>query len=235
MAEEGKLHLIQLAGGKGQRVGDTSRDPKQFRETGRGPLFAVSLREFLKLEPADLVVVVPDDWMDRTTAVLQKLGLPFALAAAGASRTASTWHGLQVLEDKFHPGDQDLVAIHDAARPFASADLLKRLCQAAAKCGGAIPGVPVHDTIVENGSAVARYLERGKLAAVQTPQVFRWDILREAHVHAASTGAEFTDDGGLLAARGAVPAVVPGEAGNWKVTTAEDWRQAATLLSRHTR
>ncbi|MBK6734714.1 MAG: 2-C-methyl-D-erythritol 4-phosphate cytidylyltransferase [bacterium] len=92
------------------------------------------------------------------------------------------------------------------------------------------PGVPVHDTIVHSEQGRARYLARETLLAVQTPQVFRWEQLREAHAWAAASHASFTDDGGLLAARGHDPAVVEGEIGNWKITTEGDWRRAADLL-----
>lgn len=227
----GRLHLIQLAGGQGLRVGGSSGVPKQFRGTGRGLLFTVSLQEFIKLEPASVAVVVPDSWRERAATVLDNLGAAYVLAAPGASRTASTWHAIQALETRFGPVAEDLVAVHDAARPFASADLLKRLCRAARAAGGAIPGVLVPDTIVESGDQGTRYLDRAALKAVQTPQVFRWDIFHAAHLAAARQGWAFTDDGGLLASRGHLPEVVPGEPGNWKVTTADDWRQAEIILS----
>ncbi len=232
MAEaDGKLHLIQLAGGQGSRARGTSGVPKQFRQTARGLLFAVSLQEFFKLEPAGLVVVVPDAWRDATAAVLDALGMVYALAPPGDSRTASTWQAVQALAERFAPAADDLVAVHDAARPFASADLLQRLCRAAQTTGGAIPGVMVPDTIVETGELGTRYLERPALRAVQTPQVFRWDIFHASHRAASRQGLDFTDDGGLLASQGHHPAVVPGEPGNWKVTTADDWRQAEIILS----
>jgi 2-C-methyl-D-erythritol 4-phosphate cytidylyltransferase len=232
----GALHLILLAGGQGSRAKGADDIPKQFRTTGRGMLFTVSLREFLTLDaasgfcPADLTLTVPDRWRETAAGALKDLDLACALASAGRSRTASTWNAVQALEARFSPAGEDLVAVHDAARPFATADLLERLCQAAATGGGAVPGVEVPDTTVQSRGGAAVYLDRSTLLAVQTPQVFRWDLFHAAHAWAAESGTDFTDDGGLLADQGHPPAVVPGEQGNWKVTTNGDWDRAKTLL-----
>ena len=101
--------------------------------------------------------------------------------------------------------------------------------------------MPVPDTIVQLAAGqdegadevtVAAYLERGLLVAVQTPQVCCWHDFQAAHAWAAAEGRDFTDDGGLMAARGVSPVVVMGEQGNWKITTEEDWQRAAVLLRR---
>jgi 2-C-methyl-D-erythritol 4-phosphate cytidylyltransferase/2-C-methyl-D-erythritol 2,4-cyclodiphosphate synthase len=232
----GRLHLILLAGGRGLRAPAADQVPKQFRPTGRGLLFTVSLGNFLAAEsdlagcPADLTVTVPDTWRETASQALLGLDIPWSLASAGETRTASTWNAIQELETRYSPAPSDLVAVHDAARPFASAELLTRVTEAAAAAGGALPGIPVPDTVVQADEGTARYLERSSLLAVQTPQVFRWDLLKEAHAWAADSESSFTDDGGLLAARGHPPAVVNGEQDNWKVTTNGDWLRARALL-----
>jgi len=231
------LHLILLAGGQGLRAAGPDGVPKQFRPIGGGLLFTVSLREFLTLgsgsdfRPSDLVLAAPDTWRETAGEALQDLDIPWAMAPAGSSRTASTWNAVRELETRYSPGADDLVAVHDAARPFASADLLVRLGAAAAESGGAVPGVPVPDTIVQSRKGPAVYLDRSTLMGVQTPQVFRWDLFQAAHAWAAESGSDFTDDGGLLASRGHPPVVIPGEQGNWKVTTNGDWMRAETILN----
>jgi 2-C-methyl-D-erythritol 4-phosphate cytidylyltransferase/2-C-methyl-D-erythritol 2,4-cyclodiphosphate synthase len=227
------LHLIVLAGGRGLRAGGDV--PKQFRSAGGGLLLGVSIRTFLGAEagdaaPVSVTVTVDPAWRDAVRADLAPLGLDWIAADPGDHRTASTWNALEALRRAAAPAPGDLVAVHDAARPFAGADLLRRLAEAAAREGGAVPGVPVADTVVQRDGETARYLDRSLLLGVQTPQVFRWDLLHAAHGWAAATGADFTDDGGLLAARGHDPAVVPGEPGNWKVTTEDDWRRARERL-----
>ena len=87
------------------------------------------------------------------------------------------------------------------------------------------------DTIVsrdEQGRAT--YLDRSRLWGVQTPQVFRWDLLHQAHRWAADRKKQFTDDGSLVEKRGHEPVIVSGEPGNWKVTSDADWQRAEDLL-----
>lgn len=228
------LHLILLAGGRGLRAAAGDATPKQFRPTGRGLMFTVSLQTFLGSDdwcPDTVTVAVPDAWRPVAERALTGVGIPRFFAPAGATRTASTWHAVEKLQAGHEPAADDLVAVHDAARPFASAALLNRLCAAAVRHGGAIPGVAVPDTIVRADGSGAVYLQRALLRAVQTPQVFRWEAFRDAHAHAAGEGLTYTDDGGLLASRGHEPVVVEGEAGNWKVTTDADWERAKALLA----
>lgn len=234
------VHLILLAGGRGQRAEDGSLPPKQFRATGRGLLLTVGLTGFLEsaAAPATVTATVPAAWQDEAASALRPLleprHVPWLLADAGETRTASTFNAAERLATApGAPAPGDLVAVHDAARPFASGDLLATLATAAHRHGAAVPGVPVNDTIVrhdEDADAAVIYLERARLLAVQTPQVFRWDVFLAAHRWAAAAGHAFTDDGRLLAERGTPPVVVPGEQSNWKITGDDDWRRAAALL-----
>ncbi len=245
-----RLYLAVLAGGQSTRAraGD-STPPKQFRRAGGTMLLLHSLRELLRAPGVvHATVVVPDAWRAVVTQALDELSLavPIALAPAGAQRTQSAWHALQAiaaLEGELAPRADDLVAIHDAARPFASHHLLTRVAVAAALRGAAIPGVAVTDTVVQlaesrnvevrrTEQAVAEYLERASLVAVQTPQVFRFADLHAAHAWCAEQNEVFTDDGGLLAARGLRPVVVMGEAQNWKVTTEDDWTRVEARFGR---
>jgi len=230
------LHLILLAGGKGLRAGGDADVPKQFRPTGRGALYAVSLREFLTpgaartWHLASITVTAPAAQQADVATELSQLKVNGHVASPGANRTASTWRATEVLAAAVVPGPDDLVAVHDAARPFATVKLLDDLARAAQTSGGAVPGVPVPDTIVQISGGAANYLQRENLLAVQTPQVFRWSIFASAQRWAHESGREFTDDGGLMAAQGHLPTVVPGESDNWKVTSAADWARAKNLL-----
>jgi 2-C-methyl-D-erythritol 4-phosphate cytidylyltransferase/2-C-methyl-D-erythritol 2,4-cyclodiphosphate synthase len=227
------IHLVVLAGGQSTRARSSdSAPPKQFREVAGRMLLLHGVCELLRAPGVvDLTVVVPAPWWPLVDAALGAAGLPvpYALAAAGEHRTASAWNAVQAIT----AADDDLVALHDAARPFATHHLLTHVAAAAARHGAAVPAVPVSDTVVQlapDGVVVA-YLERDALAAVQTPQVFRHADLRAALAWCAEAGRSFTDDGGLLAARGLRPVVVPGEESNWKVTTAEDWLRVEASCS----
>jgi 2-C-methyl-D-erythritol 4-phosphate cytidylyltransferase/2-C-methyl-D-erythritol 2,4-cyclodiphosphate synthase len=239
------IHLLLLAGGEGRRArrADAS-PPKQFHEAAGAMLLVWSVRELLACASVvTLTVAAPQSWHAVVGSALAEEGLsrPWLLAAGGPSRTASATAAAEALEAARRPATGDLVAIHDAARPFATRHLLQRVAAAAARTGGAVPGVPVGDTIVslvaedeggEPGSlgAAARYLDRTSLRALQTPQVFRWSLFRDALRWATEKGRAFTDDGGLLAARGLDPVVVRGEPANWKVTTEDDLARAELML-----
>ena len=213
-SQQGRLFLAILAGGASRRAGRSDgSSPKQFREVGGRMLCMHALRELARAPGVvHAVVVVPDAWRRRVERALHDaddLPIGYALASAGAHRTASAWSALQhlaSLPEPQRPTYDDLVAIHDAARPFATRLLLARLAQAAMHHGVAVPAVPVTDTIVQlsPGEAAAdigaevsgapgvpvgaSYLQRHRLVAVQTPQVARWRELYEAHAWAAATG-----------------------------------------------
>ncbi len=238
------IHLIVLAGGLSTRArrADASA-PKQFRRIGGRMLMMFSVQELARAPGVvSLTLAVPEPWLPQARDECEAAGLPCPcrLAPGGESRTASTWNAIAALERAGAPAADDLAAVHDAARPFASRGLLARVAAAAAAQGGAVPAVPVTDTIIQldrrsrsagtSGDGLALYLDRGALRALQTPQVFRWGPFAAAHRWCREHDAGFTDDSGLLAARGLPPAVVMGEPENWKVTTEADLERAAALL-----
>jgi len=221
------LHLIVLAGGDGLRARrDADEAPKQFQVVGGRPLWLWSV-EALGAHPAvaSLTLTCAAERCDEVRAAVPAAleGRPLVLAAPGPTRTASTLSALEALAAAAAPADDDLVAVHDAARPLAGLPLLDRLIAAAATHGGAVPGVPVADTTVRVGAdGRLAYLPRAELRGVQTPQVFRWAPLLAAHRAAGARGETYTDDGGLMPAAGAPPVLVDGDPRNAKITTAAD-------------
>ena len=221
------LHLIILAGGDGHRARRDGADaPKQFQNVGGRPLWRWSV-DALAGHPAvaSLTLTCGAAWRDELRADLPARvgGHAPVLADPGPTRTASTLSALEALAVVAAPAPDDLVAVHDAARPLADHALLDRLLAAAAAHGGAVPCVPVTDTTVRVGAdGRLAYLPRAELRGVQTPQVFRWEEFLAAHRAAAARGESFTDDGGLMAAAGRPPVLVDGDARNAKITTAAD-------------
>lgn len=279
------VHLLVMAGGLGTRARRSdSAPPKQFRQVGGASLLLWGVRELIRapgVRIGAVVAAVPVAWRPLVEQELAAAALPcrWLLADGGETRTASAWSAARALARAVGPRDADLVAVHDAARPFATRHLLARVATAAAVSGAAVPGVPVTDTIVgltgeaTDGAAagaaggaaggrdavgeeagvparsvpggvpggaageapgdaapLAAYLDRAALRALQTPQAFRWDVFHAAHAWCAERGLDFTDDGGLLAARGCPPVVVMGEPENWKVTTDADLARAEAVL-----
>jgi 2-C-methyl-D-erythritol 4-phosphate cytidylyltransferase / 2-C-methyl-D-erythritol 2,4-cyclodiphosphate synthase len=221
-----QVAAVVVAAGQGVRAGGGL--PKQFQRTGGETLLRLSLMSFLKAPNVALVqtVVRPED-ADHVRAETAGLDI-LPPVSGGATRQASVRAGLEALL----PRKPDIVLVHDAARPFASADLIARAIAAAEKTGAAIPGLPVTDTVkrVDKAGNVEDTLDRALLRTVQTPQAFAFAPLLDAHRRAVTEGRDdFTDDAALAEWAGMKVSVFPGEAGNIKFTTAEDFVRAEAL------
>lgn len=221
---------IIVAAGPGTRLG--AEVPKGFVELGGVPLFVHSLRALLAAEAiGSCIVVVPPGRSDEAAAIVAEHGpwrRAVALAEGGSERRDSVRAGLE------RAGAVDLVAVHDAARPFVSARVVAAVVAAAAAAGAAIVAVPCTDTVkrVEADGRIAATLDRDGLWLAQTPQAFRTDLLREAHARAAAERVAATDDAVLVERLGFPVQVVAGEPGNRKITTADDLAWAEWVLSR---
>src|ERR1700724_2037723 len=210
---------VVVAAGRGLRAGGDMA--KQYRHLAGEPVIRRSLRLFAHHPEVALVqpVIHPDDGA-RFGAATDGLNL-LAPGFGGATRQASVRAGLEALA----PLRPDLVLIHDAARPYASAALVSRAIAAVAATGAAVPVMPLADTVkaIDAAGMIEQTLDRTKLRTVQTPQVFAFAPVLNAHQRAAASGLEnFTDDAALAEWAGLKVAVFAGEAGNLKLTTPED-------------
>ncbi|HZL61057.1 MAG TPA: bifunctional 2-C-methyl-D-erythritol 4-phosphate cytidylyltransferase/2-C-methyl-D-erythritol 2,4-cyclodiphosphate synthase [Pseudolabrys sp.] len=217
---------VIVAAGRGLRAGADM--PKQFRQIGGAPMIRQSLVTLLEHPEVDVVqpVIHPEDVeMFRSSAVALEILPP---VFGGATRQASVRAGLEALA----PRQPAIVLIHDAARPFASAELISRAIAAAAQSGAAIPALPVTDTVktVDAAGLVDKTLDRNSLRLVQTPQSFAFPALLEAHRRAAAASRDdFTDDAALAEWAGLKVSVFPGEPGNIKITNAGDFARAEAM------
>ena len=223
-----RVAAVVVAAGRGVRAGGGL--PKQFREIGGMSLLRRSLLSFVEIPNIGAVqpVVRRDDFdlVRQQTSDIDILPPVFG----GATRQASVRAGLEALL----PRSPDIVLVHDAARPFASADLITRAIAAAEKTGAAIPVLPVTDTVKRVGPAgtVEATIDRGPLRLVQTPQAFAFDALIDAHRRAAAQGRDdFTDDAALAEWAGMTVSVFAGEPGNIKLTTPDDFARAEAMQS----
>ncbi|MDR4305147.1 bifunctional 2-C-methyl-D-erythritol 4-phosphate cytidylyltransferase/2-C-methyl-D-erythritol 2,4-cyclodiphosphate synthase [Chelatococcus sambhunathii] len=219
---------VICAAGLGARAGGVA--PKQFAEIGGRTMLRRAAEIFLN-HPAisRVAVTIGPDQRPRYDAALgnlvdhPKLAPP---AEGGATRQISVRRGLELLAADI----PDIVLVHDAARPFASAALVDRAIEAAIRAGAAVPGAPVTDTIcaVDEKGARGETLDRTRLRALQTPQAFRYADLLAAHRRAAEAGRDdFTDDGALFAWAGGKVAMFEGEARNVKMTTPDQFEDEA--------
>ena len=131
-------------------------------------------------------------------------------------------------------GGCDFVLIHDAARPLATAALVRRVLAAAMESGAAFPAIAPRDAVKRvEGNRLAESLDRSRIVLAQTPQAFAYGLLARAHREAADAGLVGDDDAQLVAATGHLVTVVPGEPANLKLTTPEDLEVVEALIREH--
>jgi 2-C-methyl-D-erythritol 4-phosphate cytidylyltransferase len=205
---------IVPAGGSGERLG--ADRPKAFVVCAGRPLVEWSL-DVLRSVCDRVVIAAPHGYHDAPDHVL-----------GGESRSASVRNALEASPEA------TVVVVHDAARPLVTRDLLER-CVAALAPGvdAAIAAVPMTDTVKEaaNDGRVVRTLDRSSLWSIQTPQVFRADMLRRALERDAAALAAATDDAMLVEEAGGVVHVVEAPPENIKVTRASDLKIVEALLA----
>lgn len=219
------------AAGRGERAGGTR--PKQYADLAGKPMLQWTLEALLShraIRGAMVVLAAGDtDWPGWTTLV----GKPLRTAVGAGDRAGSVRAGLAALADAC--GADDWVLVHDAARPgLLSDDLDRLLAHGCAHAVGAVLALPVADTL-KRANAAGEAMDtppREHYWRAQTPQLFRYGALCDALDAAARAGVVVTDESAAFERLGQHPLLVPGSAGNFKVTTADDLALAATLLAR---
>jgi 2-C-methyl-D-erythritol 4-phosphate cytidylyltransferase len=224
---------ILAAAGRGARLRLGDEVPKALVDLRGRPLAAHSLA-VLEAAPflVAVVLVVPIGMRDRfKTDLVDKLGFRKveAIVEGGPTRRESVGLGLDALRD-----DLDPVIIHDAARPLVTSELISACVLKAAVSGACVPGLCPRDTIkaVTAKGVVEATLDRQALREIQTPQVFRTSLIKEAHRMAREGGSEATDDAALVERMGEPVAVIEGDPDNLKITRAIDLDIAAAVLGR---
>ncbi len=219
--------LILVAGGQSRRLG--SGQPKQFRELGGRPVLEWPLTAFAEAGVEHVAVVLPEthrtEWAERLRRRFPSLSVQ--TAPAGNERFFSVRNGLQAIAQWARP--DDLVAVHDAARPFVRPALLRRGWETALRRGGAVPYVPLADSVRIRQLNQWAPFPREAVRAVQTPQIFRFDGLQQAY--ALPYRPEFTDEASVADA-----ALLPwdfyeGDPLNFKITRPTDWVLAQAVAT----
>ena len=225
------IAVILAAAGAGTRCG--AGEPKQWRMLAGETLLERSWRSFMPWSLAQaqqrhrvawLGLVVDPIYRVQAAVYTGSTDLPTEVIPGGPSRMTSVGNALTRL-----PADTDLVAVHDAVRPFWPQALWDRLIEAALSADGAIPAVRVADTLKRLADESVTTLARRDLWVAQTPQVFRAGVLREAHRQATAGGISATDDADLVERIGGRIAVVESTTINFKITTPDDWALARRI------
>ena len=215
---------VIVAAGSASRMGGID---KVMAELNGEPMVVKSVRAFQECDAIrEIVVVTRPDLIVPIRDLCIGFDKVTAVVAGGKDRPASVSNGLTALSDKVK-----LAAIHDGARPLISWQVIDRAVRAANTYGAAAPAIPVKDTIkVVQGGIVKETPERKHLYAVQTPQVFDFDLLRGALKKAALDKAEITDDYSAVERMGMSVKIVEGDERNLKITTSMDLTIAKMLL-----
>jgi 2-C-methyl-D-erythritol 4-phosphate cytidylyltransferase len=204
---------------------------KPFLSLGGIPMVLYALRTLVELpDLLSVVLVVGSGQEERAADMLQHYGpwpVPVRLARGGAERQDSVAAGLALVDI-----GAELVAVHDAARPFVSLSAVQACLDAAARTGAAILAIPARDTVKLVGAdhSITRTIDRHTIWLAQTPQVFRSHLLRQAYEQARRDGHLATDDAALVERLGVSVCVVSGEPANQKITTPDDLRWAEWIL-----
>lgn len=227
-----RIGFIIVAGGSGRRMG--AGIPKQFLPLGGRPVLLRTMEAITATVPdAETVVVLPAAHIGTLHELCERFGctVRYRATAGGTSRFESVEAGLKAL-----PDDCSLIAVHDGVRPLVTADMIRRGLDCARTNRTAVPVIPVTDTIREVAADGSSHtIDRSKLRAVQTPQIFDGELLRRAYRDAAAMNdkSRFTDDASVVEHFGTAISLYEGSRENLKLTTPADMTIAEAILSLH--
>lgn len=213
-----------MAGGKGLRMG--SDLPKQFIAMGGKPVLMHTMDAFYRFdENINIVLVLPLSHHDYWKQLCReyRFRIPHQVVMGGDTRFQSVKNGLSLIKE-------GLVGVHDGVRPFASLHLIKRCYEAAEAQNAVIPVIPSTDSLREiSADGSSHIVDRSRIQLVQTPQVFKARLLKEAY--RTDFKDVFTDDASVVEATGERVYMVEGEVSNIKITTPFDLKVGEVILN----
>ena len=215
-------YAIILAGGTGSRAGGTL--PKQFQYVRGKRLIWWSVEAFKAFDPdCRIIMAVHQNFLDNWDLILgpeeRELGFEIIKVSGGASRFYSVKNALSIIDDP-----DAVVFIHDGARPLLTPDLISRGASVVSSGVGAIPVIPLVDSIRELTQSGSVSVDRSRFVAVQTPQIFMCGDIRKAY-ELADSDVGFTDDASVGEKFGIEIVTFPGDSKNIKVTNPEDFKR----------
>jgi 2-C-methyl-D-erythritol 4-phosphate cytidylyltransferase len=212
------LAIIPAAGAGLRMGGDT---PKQFLSLEGLPIFIHTLKKFAVSGVIDEIILgVQHEEMERTSKAInaERIAKPVRLVAGGTSRQETVSRCLAQASQ-----DTEIVLVHDAVRPFIDLALIRQVVDAARKDGAAILGIPSVDTVKKvERQTITGTIPRERIVLAQTPQGFRFELLKRAFDHAAAEGYAGTDESSLVEHEGHDVTVLMGSARNIKITKPSD-------------
>lgn len=222
-----KVYAIIPAGGSGKRVGGSL--PKQFLKIADKELAAYTLEIFQKCDLVDeIIVAASPDYFKTVKTIKSKyfLNKLTGIVEGGKERQDSVFNALSSIA----AGDNDLIVVHDAARPLLPADVLESAINKATKFGNAVAAIKSKDTLVKGSQTIDEYVDRENVFYVQTPQIFQYGVLLNAMKKAADENYLGTDESSIVRRTGEIVHLVEGSSLNFKVTTQSDLKLFSKLI-----
>lgn len=216
--------VIIVAAGKGKRTGKNI--PKAFIKIDGIPLLFFSIEKFKKFE--NIIIVLPSKYIAQWEQKIKRAypEINFKIAKGGRRRQDSVFNGLAELDNK-----DEIVLIHDVARPFLSENLIKRVVIGVEKYGACIPVISIPDTVKKiKNKFVRQTLNRDEIFLVQTPQGFKTGIIKSAYEKVKREKLKITDDSAVVEKMGIDVYCVEGERLNFKITYPEDLILSAKII-----
>lgn len=228
MYKDSYVSAIIVAAGKGTRMG--SEIPKQYMTIAGKTILDTTLYKFEKSNEIDEIILIVNK--DDLEFVMEEIAVNYEkltiVKAGGSTRTESVFEGIKALSNEC-----DIVLIHDGVRPFVSYNLISSCIEGAYEFKACIPVTDVVDTIkeVSEDGMVQNTLKRSALKAVQTPQSFNHELIRDCYIRAITEDATFTDDASIVEYYGHKVKTIEGLGRNIKITTPLDLRIAEIFAS----
>lgn len=217
-------YVLIVAGGKGLRMGKEL--PKQFLSIGGKPILMHTIECFFRYDPRiHILLVLPEDHQAYWKSLCEtyRFGIPHLIADGGESRFHSVRNGLEKVPRA------GLVAVHDGVRPFVSKEVIGNCFEQACKTGAAIPVMPLVESLRICDAESSRAVDRKHYCSVQTPQVFRSDLLKDAYRQPFRD--TYTDDASVVEQYGVPVTLTAGHTENIKITTPFDLAVGELLVN----
>jgi len=221
-----KVTAVIPAAGAGKRM----NSKKQFLELNGRPVLDITVSVFDECQAIDdIIVVVAKEDIGSTKDLLKERKKVKSIVAGGAERQDSVYNGIKAIIPE---SEEDIVVIHDAARPLITKDIISKAVTEAKVSKAVVVGIPSKDTVktVSPENIIMETLDRASIWLVQTPQAFHYSVIKQAYERAQRIKYKATDDSKLVERMGLSVKMIMGSSENIKITTKEDLAMAEAIL-----
>ncbi len=224
------IYAILLLGGTSKRLNIST--PKQFLKFNNRDLFTYSYETLARNEKiSKIILVTGKNYVEHVYDIISnfKVKKPFEIIIGGETRQESVFNALKFLNKNASPNDS--ILIHDSSRPLVTSKIIKNIIETSKKFNNVTTYINMFDSIAINDKEmIGDYLDRDKIIAIQTPQIFRFNDIFSLHLKAFENKIFYTDDASLLVKSGKSVKLIEGDRFNFKITTFDDLMILKSIL-----